>query len=80
MYPMTRLFERDKSVISRPKNNIFTEGELDKDEVVANFATTTKHALINGKTQIHMVDYYNLDVAISVCYRVKSLEGVRFRR
>ena len=48
--------------------------------VVANFATTTKHGAIDGKTQTHMIDYYNLDVAISVGYRVKSLEGVRFRK
>lgn len=77
---MTRLFGRDKSVISRHIKNIFTEEELDKDEVVANFATTTKHGAIDGKTQTHMIDYYNLDVAISVGYRVKSLEGVRFRK
>ena len=77
---MTRLFGRDKSVISRHIKNIFSEGELDKDEVVANFATTTKHGAIDGKTQTHMIDYYNLDVAISVGYRVKSLEGVRFRK
>lgn len=77
---MTRLFGRDKSVISRHIKNIFSEGELDKDEVVANFATTTKHGAIDGKTQTHMLDYYNLDVAISVGYRVKSLEGVRFRK
>ena len=77
---MTRLFGRDKSVISRHIKNIFSEGELDKDEVVANFATTTKHGAIDGKTQTHMVDYYNLVVAISVGYRVKSLEGVRFRK
>ena len=77
---MTRLFGRDKSVISRHIKNIFAEEELDKDEVVANFATTTKHGAIDGKTQTHMIDYYNLDVAISVGYRVKSLEGVRFRK
>ncbi len=77
---MTRLFGRDKSVISRHIKNIFAEEELDKDEVVANFATTTKHGALDGKTQTHMVDYYNLDVAISVGYRVKSLEGVRFRK
>ena len=77
---MSRLFGRDKSVISRHIKNIFAEEELDKDEVVANFATTTKHGALDGKTQTHMIDYYNLDVAISVGYRVKSLEGVRFRK
>lgn len=77
---MTRLFGRDKSVISRHIKNIFTEEELKRDEVVAKFATTAKHGAIDGKSQTHLVDYYNLDVVISVGYRVKSLEGVRFRK
>ena len=77
---MTRLFGRDKSVISRHIKNVFEEGELVKDEVVAKFATTTKHVAIAGKSQTHLVDYYNLDMVISVGYRVKSLEGVRFRK
>ena len=77
---MTRLFGRDKSVISRHIKNVFEEGELVKNEVVAKFATTTKHGAIAGKSQIHLVDYYNLDMVISVGYRVKSLEGVRFRK
>ena len=63
---MTRLFERDKQVISRHIKNIFTEGELDKDEVIANFASTTKHGAIDGKTHTHMVDYYNLDVGLNL--------------
>ena len=77
---MTRLFGRDKSVISRHIKNVFEDGELVKDEVVAKFATTTKHGAIAGKSQTHLVDYYNLDMVISVGYRVKSLEGVRFRK
>ncbi len=77
---MTRLFGRDKSVISRHIKNIFAEEELNRDEVVAKIATTTKHGAIDGKIQTHLVDYYNLDVVISVGYRVKSLEGVRFRK
>ena len=77
---MTRLFGRDKSVISRHIKNIFSDEELKRDEVVAKFATTTKHGAIEGKSQTHLVDYYNLDVIISVGYRVKSLEGVRFRK
>lgn len=77
---MTKLFGRDKSVISRHIKNIFEEEELDRNMVVAKFATTTRHGAINGKTQTHLVDYYNLDVVISVGYRVKSLEGVRFRK
>ena len=63
---MTRLFGRDKSVISRHIKNIFAEEELNRDEVVAKIATTTKHGAIDGKIQTHLVDYYNLDVVISV--------------
>lgn len=77
---MATLFGRDKSVISRHVKHIFEEEELVREEVVANFATTTKHGAIDGKTQTHFIDYYNLDVIISVGYRVKSLEGVRFRK
>ena len=68
------LFERDKSTISRHIRNVFSEGELDKNSVVANFATTAA----DGKT--YHVDYYNLDVIISVGYRVKSQRGVEFRK
>ena len=70
---MAELFQRDKSTISRHIKNIFTEGELKREEVVANFATTAA----DGKT--YQVDYYNLDVIISVGYRVKSQRGVQFR-
>ena len=70
---MADLFKRDKSVISRHIKNIFLEEELDKISVVANFATTAS----DGK--IYQVDYYNLDVIISVGYRVKSKEGTQFR-
>ena len=76
---MTKLFKRDKSVISRHIKNALME-ELKDEQVVAKFATTTKHGAIEGKTQTHMVDYYNLDVIISVGYRVKSIEGTKFRR
>jgi hypothetical protein len=48
--------------------------------VVAKFATTTQHRAIDGKTQTHMIDFYNLDVIISVGYRVKSKRGVEFRK
>ncbi|MBK5252185.1 MAG: virulence RhuM family protein [Peptostreptococcaceae bacterium] len=70
---MAGLFQRDKSTISRHIKNIFTEGELERNSVVANFATTAP----DGKT--YQVDYYNLDVIISVGYRVKSLRGTQFR-
>lgn len=70
---MADLFGRDKSVISRHIKNIFHEKELSPKSVVAKFATTAA----DGKT--YQVDYYNLDVIISVGYRVKSRNGVRFR-
>lgn len=68
------LFKRDKSTISRHIRNIFSEGELEKSAVVANFATTA----IDGK--IYQIDFYNLDVIISVGYRVKSIIGTHFRK
>ena len=70
---MAVLFQRDKSTISRHIKNIFAEGELYQDSVVAKFATTAA----DGKK--YQVDYYNLDVIISVGYRVKSQRGVQFR-
>ena len=76
---MAELFKRDKSVISRHIKNALTE-ELKDEKVVAKFATTTKHGAIEGKTQTHMVDYYNLDMIISIGYRVKSTQGVAFRK
>lgn len=69
---MAKLFDRDKSVISRHIKNILEE-ELD-DAVVANFATTAK----DGKK--YQIDYYNLDMIISVGYRVKSKNGIIFRK
>lgn len=70
---MAELFQRDKSTISRHIKNVFSEGELQRESVVANFATTAA----DGKT--YQVDYYNLDVIISVGYRVKSKRGTQFR-
>lgn len=71
---IAQLFDRDKSVISRHIKNIFSEGELEASAVVANFATTAS----DGKN--YQVDYYSLDVIISVGYRVKSRRGVEFRK
>lgn len=71
---MAELFQRDKSVISRHIRNVFEEGELSPDSVVAKFATTAA----DGKT--YQVEYFNLDVIISVGYRVKSHRGVQFRQ
>ena len=70
---MAELFQRDKSTISRHIKKIFEERELDKFSVVANFATTAS----DEKT--YHVDHYNLDVIISVGYRMKSLRGTQFR-
>jgi hypothetical protein len=58
---------------------VFNEGELVKEVVVANFATTTKHGAIEGKTQTMLTEHYNLDVIISVGYRVNSKQGTQFR-
>ena len=71
---MAELFGRDKSVISRHIKNIFEEGELERNSVVANFATTAS----DGKT--YNVSYYNLDMIISLGYRVKSSIATQFRR
>ena len=77
---MVELFDRDKSTITRHIKNIFTEGELEREVVVAKFATTTQHGAIKEKQQTHMVEYFNLDVIISVGYRVKSPNGIIFRK
>lgn len=70
---MAELFGRDRSVIGKHVRTIFKEGELQKDSVWAKFAYTAS----DGKT--YQVDYYNLDVIISVGYRVKSIQGTKFR-
>ena len=67
------LFDRDYKTVAKHINNVFNEGELQKESVVAKFATTGN----DGKT--YQVEYYNLDVIISVGYRVKSQQGTRFR-
>lgn len=73
MNQMVELFERDKTVVSRHISNIFKEKELERKSVVAKNATTAS----DGKT--YQVDYYNLDVIISVGYRIKSQRGTQFR-
>lgn len=77
---MAMLFGRDRSVIGKHIRNVFREGELTKEEVWAKFAHTTRHGSMVDKTQTSELDYYNLDVIISVGYRVKSLRGTHFRR
>jgi len=71
---MSELFGRERSVITKHLRNIFVEGELEADSVCANFAHTAE----DGKT--YQVRHYNLDVVISVGYRVKSVQGTRFRQ
>lgn len=70
---IAKLFERDKSVVSRHLKNIFSDKELDKDSVVAFFATTAA----DGKT--YNVEHFNLDAILSVGYRVNSIRGTQFR-
>ena len=73
------LFGRDYKTISKHINNALKE-ELADSVVVAKFANTTQHGAIEGKTQTHEVDYFNLEVITSVGYRVKSKRGVQFRQ
>lgn len=77
---MAELFSRDRTVIARHINNIFKDNELDKNEVCAKFAHTTKHGAISDKSQTRELIYYNLDMIISVGYRVKSKNGIIFRK
>lgn len=76
---LTELFNRDRTVIGRHIRNIFKEGELQEEVVCANFTHTTSHGAIKGKTQTKNTKFYNLDVIISVGYRVKSQQGTQFR-
>ena len=73
---MATLFGRDKSTISRHVKNVFEEGELSKEATVANFATVQTEG---DREVTRNIDYYNLDVIISVGYRVKSQQGTQFR-
>ena len=77
---MCQLFGRDRTVITKHINNIFKEGELEREVVCAKIAHTTIHGAVKGKSQIQEVVVYNLDVIISVGYRVKSIQGTRFRQ
>lgn len=77
---ISKLFDRDRTVITRHINNIFKEHELEKNEVCAKFAHTTEHGALSNKTQTRQLEYYNLDMIISVGYRVKSQNGITFRK
>ncbi len=76
---MAELFGKGRTTIAEHINNVFTEGELVKEEVCRDFRHTTQHGAIKGKSQSRDVKYYNLDVIISVGYRVKSKQGTQFR-
>lgn len=73
-HQLALLFDRDIKTIGKHVNNVFEEGELEENRVVAKFATTA----LDGKT--YQVEHYNLDVIISVGYRVKSQRGTQFRQ
>ena len=74
------LFDKGRSTITEHLQNIFNEKELDEKVVCRDFRQTTKHGAIKGKTQENIVKHYNLDVIISVGYRVKSTQGTKFRQ
>lgn len=74
------LFQKSKATISEHLKNIFKDGELTEALVVRDFRTTTPHGAVKDKTQTRNVKYYNLDVIISVGYRVRSHRGVHFRK
>lgn len=76
---MAELFQKDRTVIGRHINNIFKEGELSREQVCAKFAHTTRHGAMEGRLQERELVLYNLDVIISVGYRVKSQRGTQFR-
>lgn len=76
---MATLFGKAKSTINEHIKNVFSEGELDEKVVVRKFRITTQHGAMAGKTQEVEVNGYNLDVIISVGYRVKSPQGTQFR-
>jgi len=77
---LVEIYQSSKSNVSEHLKNIFEDKELDKDVVVRKFRTTTQHGAIEGKTQTHEVQHYNLDVIIALGYRVQSPIAVRFRR
>ncbi len=77
---MAQLFGKGRTTITEHIGNIFKENELNEKEVCRNFRHTTKHGAIKGKTQSKEVKYYDLNVIISVGYRVKSKQGTKFRQ
>jgi hypothetical protein len=76
---MALLFGKGRTTITEHISNVFKEGELDEVVVCRDFRLTTQHGAITGKTQENNIKLYNLDVIISVGYRVKSQQGTQFR-
>lgn len=77
---MAELFGKDRTTINRHISNIFKEGELEESLVCAKYAQTKNYGRRSGFTQLREITLYNLDVIISVGYRVKSVQGTRFRQ
>ena len=77
---MADLFGKGRSTITEHLQNIFKESELDERVVCRDFRLTTEHGAIQGKTQENIVKHYSLDAIISVGYRVKSMQGTKFRQ
>ena len=77
---IAEIFGIDRSVVSRHIKNIFNDAELDEKVVCANFAHTTQHGALKGKQQTILIDYYNLDIILSVGYRTKSSRAIQFRQ
>jgi len=77
---IAEIFGIDRSVVSRHIKNIFNDAELDEKVVCANFAHTTQHGALKGKQQTNLIDYYNLDIILSVGYRTKSSRAIQFRQ
>ena len=77
---MAELFQKGRSTITEHINNILKDGELEEEEVCRKVRHTTQHGAINGKEQEVTTTFYNLDMIISVGYRVKSKRGIAFRR
>ena len=80
MEQIAELFNKGRSTINEHILNIFKEGKLDEKVVCRKFRQTTQHGAMAGKTQSKEVKFSNLDVIISVGYRVKSIQGTRFRQ
>ena len=77
---MAELFDVNTPAISKHLKNIFAEEELEEELVVSKMEITTQHGAIEGKTQTHLVNFYNLDAIIAVGYRVNSKKATRFRQ